>query len=263
MRIATSTLALLALPALIHAQKVSLIDFIPRVENVSGDCDKVYQQAITGCDAKDFKQKSCSVPCVNGLASMAKLVKDACSNEGFSDSSNTDSNILALFLQGRGPQNLCGNANDVLQSQSSSSAAPSTPTEYSSTAQDTQPSTTAIVSSTSTASSTDVPTSLVVDTSSSPGPTSSTSSTESAESSQSTTSGTSSGLSSQIFEAPSMPASWTATSASSQATGSSEHSGGGSPFDVAVSQFSSAAATSSSAVLLIVAITFALFAAQW
>lgn len=80
MRITTSTLALLALPALIHAQKVSLIDFIPRVENVSGACDKVYQQAITGCDSQDFKQKSCSEGCVNGLASMTKLVKDACSS---------------------------------------------------------------------------------------------------------------------------------------------------------------------------------------
>jgi hypothetical protein len=262
MRITTSTLALLALPVLIHAEAVSLIDFIPRVENVSGACNKVYQQDVTGCDSQDFKQKSCSVTCVKALASMTKLVKDACSNEGFLDSSNKDSNILALFLQDRGPQNLCGNANDVLQSQaqSSPSAAPTTPTSYSSTAETTQPSTTDIVSSVSTASSTDVPTSLVVDTSSSPGATSSTSSTASAESGQSTTSGRSSATS-QIFEAPSMPASWTATSVSSQATGSSEHSGGGSPFDVAAAQFSSAAATSSSAVLLIVAITFTLFAA--
>ena len=256
MRLATSTLALLALPALIHAEKVSLIDFIPRVDNVSGDCDKVYKQAVTGCDSQDFKQKSCSVTCVQALASMTQLVKDACSNEGFLDSSNKDSNILALFLQDRGPQNLCGNANEVLQSQSSPSAAPTTPSDYSSTAENTQPSTTAIVSSTSTASSTEVPTSLLVDTSS-------TSSTESATSSQSTSSGTASETS-QIFEAPSMPASWTATSASSQPTRSSEHSGGGSPFDVAAAQFSSsAAATSSSAMLILVAITFTLFAAQW
>jgi hypothetical protein len=262
MRITTSTLALLALPVLIHAEAVSLVDFIPRVENVSGACNKVYQQDVTGCDSQDFKQKSCSVTCVKALASMTKLVKDACSNEGFLDSSNKDSNILALFLQDRGPQNLCGNANSVLQSQSGPSAAPTTPADSSSTAENTQASMTDIVSSVSTASSTSVPTSLVVDTSSSPAPTSSTSSTESAKSGQSTTSGTSSGTS-QIFEAPSMPASWTATSASSQATESSEHSGGGSPFDVAAAQFSSAAATSSSAVLLIVAITFTLFAAQW
>ncbi|KAM0700654.1 hypothetical protein Q7P35_012375 [Cladosporium inversicolor] len=263
MRITTSTLALLALPALIHAEKVSLIDFIPRVDNVSGGCNKVYQQAVTGCDSQDFKQQSCSAACVKGLASMTKLVKDACSNEGFLNGGNKDSNILALFLQDRGPQNLCGNANEVLQSQSSASAAPTTPAEYSSsTAENTQPSTTAIVSSTSTASSTDVPTSLVMDTSSSPAPTSSTSGTESAESSQSTSSVTSSETS-QIFEAPSMPASWTATSASSQSTGSSEHSGGGSPFDVAASQFSSAAATSSSAALLILGLTSTLFAALW
>jgi len=262
MRIATSTLALLALPALIHAEKVSLIDFIPRVDDVSGGCDKVYKQAVSGCDSQDFKQKSCSVTCVKALASMTQLVKDACSDEGFLDSSNKDSNILALFLQDRGPQNLCGNANEVLQSQSSPSAAATTPTDYSSTAENTQPSTTDIVSSVSTASSTDVPTSLLVDTSSSPAPTSSTSSTESAESGKSSTSGTST-QTSQIFEAPSMPASWASTSASSQPTGSSEHSGGGSPFDVAAAQFSSAATKSSSAVLLIVAITFTLFAAQW
>jgi len=105
MRIATSTLALLALPALIHAEKVSLIDFIPRVDDVSGGCDKVYKQAVSGCDSQDFKQKSCSVTCVKALASMTQLVKDACSDEGFLDSSNKDSNILALFLQDRGPQN--------------------------------------------------------------------------------------------------------------------------------------------------------------
>ena len=259
MRIATSTLALLALPAIIHAEKVSLIDFVPRVDGVSGACDKVYKQAVTGCDSQDFKQKSCSVTCVKALASMTTLVKDSCSDEGFLDSSNKNSNILALFLQDRGPQNLCSNANEVLQSQSSLSAAT---TKHSSTAENTQASTTAVVSSVSTASSTDVPTSLLVDSSSSPGSTSTTSSTESAESSQSTSSGASSETS-QIFEAPSMPASWTATSASSQPTESSEHSGGGSPFDVAAAQFvSSAAATSSSAVLLIIAITLTLFAAQ-
>jgi hypothetical protein len=262
MRITASTLALLALPALIHADAVSLIDFVPRVDNVSGNCNKVYEQHITGCDSQDFKQQSCSVACVKALDSMTKLVKDACSNEGFMKNNDNKSNILALFLQDLGPQNLCQNAQEVLQSQSNSPAAPTTSAEHSSTATPTQFSTLSVVSSTSTASSTDVPTSLAVDTSSSPEPTTSTSSKTSAESSQSTTSSTSS-KSSQIFEAPSMPASFTTTSTSSESTAGSEHSGGGSPFDLAGSQFSSATATASSAVFLMLAITLTAFAAQW
>lgn len=258
MRTAISTLALLALPALIYAEEVSLIDFVPRVDGVSGDCSKVYQQAITGCDSKDFMQQSCSVACVKALASMTKPVKDACGNEGFEDNDKNETNILAQFLKDQGPQNLCQNANDVLSNHGSSDA-PSSSAEHSSTADTTKHSTTSVVSSTSTASSTDVPTSLVVDTSSSPEATSSTSITESADSSHVTTSSTSS----QIFLAPSMPTSSTSTGSSSAPTASSEHSGGGSPFDAEGNQFSAATTTSSPAVLLILAITFTAFAAQW
>jgi hypothetical protein len=263
MRITTPTLALLALPALIHADAVSLIDFVPRVDNVSGDCNKVYEQDINGCDSQDFKQKSCSVPCVKALASMTDLVKGACSNQGFLSNSDNKSNILALFLQDLGPQNLCQNADEVLQSQHSSPVATTTSAEHSPTAMPTQFSTfQSVVSSISTASSTDVPTSLAVDTSASPEPTSSSSSTESAESSHSTTSSTTA-KSSQIFQAPSMPATSTITGASSESTAASEHSGGGSPFDVAGSQFSSATATASSAVFLLLAFTLTACAAQW
>jgi hypothetical protein len=271
MRITTTPIALLALPALIHAHSVALIDFVPRVSDLSSNCNKIYQQAITGCGSSDFTKQGCSESCVKGLDAMTKPVKDACANEGLLDGDNKDSNVLAMFLQGRGPGSLCTNAAQVLQSgASSSSAAPTTSKEHSSssTAEPTQYSTTseasstAIVSSTFTASSTDVPTSLVVDTSLSPEPTSSTSSTSSAESSDSTSSSTSS-KSSQIFEAPSMPASWASTSAKSEPTASSEHSGGGSPFDAEGNQFSAATATSSSIVMLMLAITFTALAAQW
>lgn len=265
MRITTTPIALLALPALIHASPVKLIDFVPRLNDISGDCDKVYQQVITGCEPSDFTQQGCSVSCVKGLASMTKPVKDACGDEGLLDGEDTDSNVLAQFLQDRGPKSLCTNADEVLQSNSGSSTAPTTSEEHSTKAEPTQHSTTSeqssttIVSSTATASLTNVPTSLVMDTSSSPEPTSSTSSAESTG----TTASSTSAESSQIFEAPSMPASFPSTVASSAPTASSEHSGGGSPFDAEGNQFSAATATTSSAVMLVLAVAFAALAAQW
>lgn len=261
MRITTTQIALLALPALIHARSVALMDFVPRVTDVSGKCETVYRQSIPGCESTDFTQQGCSVKCVKGLDSMTYIVKEACSNDGLLDRDDK-SNVLAVFLKGNGPQGLCTNADEVLQSQHASSATPTsleTPTKSSSTSE--QP-TTAVVSSTKTASSTDVPTSLVVDTSSSPEPTESASSTSSAESSD-TASITTTTASSQIFEAPSMPSSWPSTSPTSKPTESAGHSGGGSPFDAEGNEFSAAVATSSSTIALFLAVVFAGLAAHW
>jgi hypothetical protein len=251
MRITTTQIALLALPVLIHARTVSLMDFVPRVSDVSGQCEDVYKQSIPDCEPSDFTQKGCSVKCVKGLDSMTSIIKEACGNDGLLDRDDK-SNVLAVFLKGSGPQGLCTNADEVLQSQHSSTA---TPTKYSSTSE--QPATT-IVSSTKTASSTDVPTSLVVDTSSSPEPTESASSTSSAIASITTAT-----ESSQIFEAPSMPASWPSSSESSKPTESAGHSGGGSPFDAEGNEFSAAVATSSSTIALFLAVVFAGLAAHW
>jgi len=259
MRIAITPIALLALPALVHARSVSLMDFVPRVSDVSGKCENVYKQSIPNCDSTDFTQQQCSVKCVKGLDSLTYIIKEACGNDGLLDRNEKD-NVLARFLKGDGPQGLCTNANSVLQSVRESSATPTsleTPTKHSSKSE--QP-TTSIVSSTKTASSTDVPTSLVVDTSSSPGPTESASSTSSISDTASITTATES---SQIFEAPSMPASWPSTSASSKPTESAGHSGGGSPFDAEGNEFSAAVATSSSTVALLLAIVFAGLAAHW
>jgi len=258
MRITITQIALLALPALVHARTVALMDFVPRVSNVSGKCDDAYRQAIPGCESTDFTQKGCSVKCIKGLDSMTDIIKEACGNDGLLDRDDK-SNVLAVFLKGNGPQGLCTNANEVLQSQHASTATPTsieTPTKHSSKSE--QPTTT-VVSSTKTASSTDVPTSLVVDTSSSPGPTESASSTSSAESSDTTTATESS----QIFEAPSMPSTWPSASATSKPTESAGHSGGGSPFDAEGNEFSAAAATSSSTIALFLAVIFAGLAAHW
>jgi hypothetical protein len=255
MRITTTQVALLALPALIHARTVSLMDFVPRVSDVSGQCEDVYKQSIPNCEPSDFTQKGCSVQCVKGLDSMTDLIKEACGNDGLLDRDDK-SNVLAVFLKGNGPQGLCTNADEVLQSQHSSTATPTSldaPTR--------QPTTT-IVSSTKTASSTDVPTSLAVDTSSSPEPTESAFSTSSAGTSD-TASITTVTESSQIFEAPSMPASWPSSSESSKPTESAGHSGGGSPFDAEGNEFSAAVATSSSTIALFLAVVFAGLAAHW
>jgi hypothetical protein len=261
MRITTTPIVLLALPVLIHARSVALMDFVPRVSDVSGKCENVYKQSIPGCESTDFTQQGCSVECIKGLDSMTYTVKEACGNDGLLDR-DEKSNVLAVFLKGNGPQGLCTNANEVLQSAQESSATPTsleTPTKHSSTSE--QPTTT-VVSSTKTAKSTDVPTSLVVDTSSSPGPTESASSTSSAENSD-TASITSATGSSQIFEAPSMPATWPSTSASSKPTESAGHSGGGSPFDAEGNEFSAAVTTSSSTIALLLAVVFAGLAAHW
>jgi hypothetical protein len=262
MRITTTQIALLALPALIHARSVALMDFVPRVSDVSGTCDEVYRQSIPGCESTDFTQKGCSVKCIKGLDSMTHLIKEACGNDGLLDRDDK-SNVLAVFLKGNGPQGLCTNADEVLQSQHTSTATPTsldTPTKHSSKSG--QPTTTIVSSTKTAASSTNVPTSLVVDTSSSPEPTESASSTSSAESSD-TASITTVTESSQIFEAPSMPASWPSTSASSKPTESAGHSGGGSPFDAEGNEFSAAAATSSSTIALFLAVVFAGLAAHW
>lgn len=244
MRLTTTSIALLALPAFSHA--VKLEDFVPRVTDVSSGCRKVYEQELPGCTPDDFTKQSCSASCVHGLVSMTKPVKDACGNDGLL-TSGEQSNILVLFLTGKGPENLCKNAETVLNSPSSSSAEPSTtatPTPTSSSESTAAESTTA-------ASSSDVPTSILMDTSSSSGATS-TSSDASASST-----GTS-----QIFEAPSMPPSTSSTAASSQQTDGAGHSGGGSPFDAEGNEFSGASAASSSAGFFAAAVAFAILAAQ-
>jgi hypothetical protein len=246
MRVTTTPIALLALPALIHATTVKLADFVPRVTDVSDACNKVYTQVITGCESTDFTQKSCSVACVKGLTAMTKSVKDACSGQGLLADDKKDGNVLSMFLQDNGPKSLCANADDVLQSGSS-------------VASTTHSSTTSNPSNKGTSSSTKLPSTLIVDTSTSPQHTKSTSITSTEENSASTATDAST-LSSQIFEAPSMPSTW--ASASSTPTVQSEHSGGGSPFDAEGNQYSAAAAISSSAVMLITAGVFAVLAAR-
>lgn len=256
MRLTTTQVALLALPLLVHATPVSLIDFVPRVSDVSSDCNKVYQQKIPDCDSKDFTQQECSTSCVKGLESMTTKVEDACGNEGLLDREG-ERNVLQVFLTGQGPSNLCTNANEVLQGGSSADTT-TTSESSSSTASPPEYSTTSIASSTATASSGDVPTSLVMDTSALSESTSSASSTDS----EATASATSAD-SSQIFDAPSMPSSFPSASATSEPTGSTGQSGGGSPFDAEGNQFSAATATSLSAWMLVLAVAFAGFAAQW
>lgn len=258
MRINKTHIALLALPAL--AQAVSLADFVPRVTDVSGGCRKVYQQAVPDCSPTDFTQKTCSESCVRGLQSMTKSVKDACGSEGLQDRGG-ESNILKLFLADQGPQGLCENANEVLSKSPPATSSEEAKTEAQTTTSST-PSTTespTVAESTSTASLTDVPTSILMDTSSSPEPTTSTT----AESSPTSEAASTTTQSSQIFEAPSMPPSLTATGASSEETEASGHSGGGSPFDAAGNEFSGASATTSSALTLVLGAAVAAFLAQW
>ncbi|KAM0722181.1 hypothetical protein Q7P37_001622 [Cladosporium fusiforme] len=254
MRITTTPVALLALPALTDA--IALIDFVPRVEKVSTDCRKVYEQKIPDCSESDFTGEKCSVSCVRGLGSMTSSVKEACGGEGIVEASDRDGqNILAAFLSDEGPQALCKDATDILaDAPSSSAAAPTTSEEPSTTASPTPTSSPAeassVIDSTATApsSSTDIPTSLVM----------ATSSTATDESGSTVTS-----ASSQIFEAPSMPP--TSSSASgSEATESAGHSGGGSPFDAAGNEFDGAATTTASSMAaLAFAASLTVLAALW
>lgn len=250
MRINTTPFALLALPALTYA--VSLNDFVPRVEKVSSDCRKVYQQNIPDCSESDFTGKECSDSCVRGLSSMTGSVKSACGGEGILEQSDRENqNVLAAFLGDNGPQSLCKNAAAVLaESPSSSAPAPTSSQEPSTTPSPTPTSSpsaaSSVVDSTVTAptSYSDVPTSLAIDTSSSPAPTGAETSTSATEENSSAATS----QSSQIFDAPSMPPSLTSSASGSEQTGDAGHSGGGSPFDAAGNEFNGSAANTATSV---------------
>ncbi|EKG20651.1 hypothetical protein MPH_02006 [Macrophomina phaseolina MS6] len=91
------------LPSLVRA--VSLSDFTPRVENLSNQCDAVYNRQIKDCDASDLQTgDNCSVACISGLLAIAQQVKSACTSDDVAETS-----IIGVFLLGKGPQTLCSN----------------------------------------------------------------------------------------------------------------------------------------------------------
>lgn len=85
------------------AQGVSLSDFTPRIDNLPSQCQSVYVQTITGCQAGDFSQGTrCSSLCIDGLISISQAVTRQCRNVDVPETS-----IIGVFLLGQGIPALC------------------------------------------------------------------------------------------------------------------------------------------------------------
>ncbi|CAD0081685.1 unnamed protein product [Aureobasidium vineae] len=131
--------------ALQYASAVTLNDFTPRLNDLTGSCQTIYTSDIDGCVGQDFQSGECSSSCVSALLSMGSAVRNSCQGQH-----NDGSNIIAAFMNGQGAQNLCRNAASVIKA----SAAQQTSASFSigsstMTVSDTTPSTTGIIVDTS------------------------------------------------------------------------------------------------------------------
>ncbi|KAF2087346.1 hypothetical protein K490DRAFT_56961 [Saccharata proteae CBS 121410] len=208
------SLLLLLLVPRIHA--VSLADFSPRVDGLTGTCEIVYNQQIPSCTANDLATgQACSEDCVNGLTNIANLVKSSCA-----DANVAANSIVGVFLSGNGPSTLCKNlAVTTVNTLSGTESVGQSTVQLS--------------------SATALPSGIVVDTSA----------IESTEASATKTTTLPSGVSSSfqlgttaiVTETPTVTSeiTMTATASSATSTSSSKNdqyfggSGGGSPFDMA------------------------------
>ncbi|KAI4723781.1 hypothetical protein E4T49_08500 [Aureobasidium sp. EXF-10728] len=128
-----------------YASAVTLNDFTPRLNDLTGSCQTIYTSEIDGCVGQDFQSGQCSSSCVSALLSLGSAVRNSCQGQH-----NDGSNIIAAFIDGQGAQNLCKNADiaikasNVKQTSASFSIGSSTMT-----VSDTTPSTTGIIVDTS------------------------------------------------------------------------------------------------------------------
>lgn len=245
MRLTTSQLALLALPALIDAVKLS--DMTPRAQNLPSECSKIYTSEISGCAVSDFTASDCSQSCIRSLQSMVDPIQEACGGNGLSGQ-----NLVVAFLAGVGPQQICKNAPDP-----SSSATSQQSTQRSSATSTNAPSTTTARSS---RLETD---SLLTDTSRA------TSTRTSEKTPEFSGTQTVSSLQQDPTFEPTTSAGPTTTESSPSSTESSsdnsqdneDQSGGGSPFDSEGNMYSGGAdSLSSTSVLVSIAIAFIIMA---
>lgn len=93
-----------------NASAVTLNDFTPRLNDLTGTCQTIYTSDIDGCVGEDFQTGKCSSSCVSALLSLGTAVRNACQGQH-----DDGSNIIAAFLKGQGAQNLCQNAASVIQ----------------------------------------------------------------------------------------------------------------------------------------------------
>lgn len=223
------------------ARAVSLSDFTPRVEDLSSQCDAVYNRQIKDCSASDLQTgDNCSVACISGLVAIAESVKSACANDDVAETS-----IIGVFLLGKGPQILCSNiAATTLGGGQTSKTTTSSITQQSSTLE---------LSS----QTTDAGTTIVAGTSTTADATSTAASTEASSTSaeETTTAETTAAATTSSVEttAESTTAATSSTSSEAASTTSSgatdlaslnEGSGGGSPFDFVAGNGSSQTAAS-------------------
>lgn len=98
---------LTALLCLQQVSAVTLNDFVPRIDDLTGNCETVYKSSIEGCTSSDFENQECSTECISALRSIGVTVRQSCQGQGKSGT------IIAAFLDGSGTNKLCPNAVSV------------------------------------------------------------------------------------------------------------------------------------------------------
>jgi hypothetical protein len=93
-----------------YAAAVTLEDFTPRLNDLTGSCQTIYTHNIDGCVGQDFESGECSSTCVSSLVSIGSAIRNACQGQH-----NAGSNIIAAFINGQGAQSLCKNAANPIQ----------------------------------------------------------------------------------------------------------------------------------------------------
>ncbi|KAF2196718.1 hypothetical protein GQ43DRAFT_426009 [Delitschia confertaspora ATCC 74209] len=86
------------------ATVVSLSNFVPQVNNLPPNCDRVYSSTIPNCEPNDFEGQ-CSKQCISGLASLSKSIIKECAGVDVPETS-----IVGVFLLGQGVGALCKGA---------------------------------------------------------------------------------------------------------------------------------------------------------
>ncbi|KAF4304268.1 hypothetical protein GTA08_BOTSDO08297 [Botryosphaeria dothidea] len=225
------------------ARAVSLSDFTPRVEDLSSQCDAVYNRQIKDCSASDLQTgDNCSVACISGLVAIAESVKSACANDDIAETS-----IIGVFLLGKGPQILCSNiAATTLGGGQTSKTTTSSITQQSSTLELSSQTTdagTTIVAGTSTSTTADA-------TSTAASTEASSTSAEETTTAETTAAATTSSVETTAESTTAATSSTSSEAASTTSSGATdlaslnEGSGGGSPFDFVAGNGSSQTAAS-------------------
>lgn len=108
-----SMLFIASLFVLQYASAVTLNDFTPRLNDLTGTCQTIYTSDIDGCTGQDFQSGECSSSCVSTLLSLGTAIRKSCQGQH-----DDGSNIIAAFIKGQGAQSLCKNAASAMQANS-------------------------------------------------------------------------------------------------------------------------------------------------